>query len=94
MNGHTAIPAITFGPDCTYDTLDAMLNPPGMGYMNYGFACRLWLKQGFIITALWGSTSADDGDDRTAVMAWDEKKQDYCNPVEVPTDDITRVEIL
>jgi hypothetical protein len=100
VNGHTEMPTVTFGENCAYDVLDSILNSfsrntswkhEGVGY---GWAARIWLKQGVIVTALWGSTSYVDGDDQTTLLAWSEEARDYCNPITVATDDIRKVEIL
>lgn len=91
MNGDTAMPAITFGEDCTYDMLDVLLNANDKySYAGWGLAVKLWLKQGVAITALWGCTKGDV----TTVLAWSSKAQDYCNEVDLPTDDIVKVEVL
>ena len=103
MNGDTEMPTITFGGDCTYDTLDTILNGnQDTGYAIdgsvFGWGVRVWLKQGVIITALWGATYYDyefgNHVTRTSLLAWSDKDQDYNNLIEVDTDDITKIEIL
>lgn len=98
MNGNTAMPTLQFGPDCTYDVLDSILNgnkDTGWthGGVRYGWAVRIWLGNA-IITALWGWTHYDYDleTDVTKVLAWSEG--DYCKPLEITTDMITRLEIL
>lgn len=101
MNGHTEMPLLTFGEDCDYDTLDSILNGNSDTAWKhhgviYGWAVRIWLKQGVIITALWGWTNHDYEDDvtKTSLLAWSEKDRDYNRAMRIPTDDITRLEIL
>ena len=102
MNGNSAMPAIGFSEGCTYDMLDSLLNDsrardalrPQHG--GYGWAVRIWLKQGVIITALWGETGWNNEEeyDTTSLLAWSEKDQDYSTPITIPTDDIQKLEVL
>ena len=96
MNGNTAMPAIGFSEGCTYDMLDSLLNNSSARLKSYGWAVRIWLKQGVILTALWGETgwNNDEDYDTTSLLAWTEKDGDYTTPITIRTDDITRLEVL
>lgn len=101
MNGNTEMPTLTFGDNCTYDTLDSILNGNvNTGWthngVRYGWAVRVWLKQGVIVTALWGWTHYDyDREaDYTSMLAWSEEDRDYNRKISVLTDDIRKVEVL
>jgi hypothetical protein len=103
MNGHTAMPTLGFGQNCTYDVLDSILNANvWTGYevdgQRYGWSVRIWCKQGVCITALWGVTdyidNGEHSEDMTDVLAWSFKHEDYCTRISIPTDDIVRLEIL
>lgn len=94
-NGHTALPTLTFGERCDYEMLDVILNG---SQGPWGWGVRVWFKQGVAITARWGGSSweYEDGESEsyTMLLAWSEKERDYVNEIVVPTDDITRLEIL
>ena len=86
MNGHKELPQIGFGPDCTYDMLDILKD----------WCARIWFKQGVILVALWVTTGYDGDEDYDYVdlKVWSEEDQDYNQPLRVPADDITRIEVL
>lgn len=101
MNGHQELPTLTFGDDQTYEILDSILNgQEARGRDMFGWAVRVWCKQGVIIVARWGGTSCpgNEGDwvcrDKTSLLAWSDEKQDYTNEISVLTDDITRIEVV
>ncbi len=77
-----------------FEMVDDILHP--FGYEDYGWGVRVWMKQGVIITGRWGRTTFDleAGREQTSLLSWSDKDQDYCKPISVVTDDITRLEIL
>lgn len=86
MEDYKTIPPIEFGVDCSYDTLDSIMS---------GWCARIWLSEGtkrVILVAKW--TGRKCPGDETHLMVWSEKDQDYSNPMTVPTDKITKIEIL
>jgi len=100
VNGTTGRPVLTFGVNCNYGVLDSILNGNrNTSYekdgISYGWAVRIWVR-GLIVTGLWGWTDYNHvpQQDLTKVLLWDVEANDYCLPVEIPTDEITRLEIL
>ena len=80
------MPVITFGPECSYDTIDTILSSWGV---------KIWLKQGAIITAAWGCCTAGDNDETVAlVKAWSDTANDFATPLSIPVDSITKLEVL
>lgn len=85
MNGHTEIPPITINPEASYDMMHGILS---------GYACRVWLTDGVILTAEWVGDSPISPDvEGTALCVWNTKTDDYDIEVVVPTDNIRKVEI-
>lgn len=97
MNGDTAMPTLTFSGNCDYGVLDSILHRRPTT-TRYGWAVRIWLKQGVILTAQWGYTEGQMIDgvwvDQTALRVWSETAGDYVKEIRVSTDDITRLEVL
>lgn len=100
MNSDTGMPTLTFACYLDYGVLDQLLNsnpsPRKADGERYGWAVRIWLKQKVILPALWGYTKYDNEEyaDFTTVLAWSEKDCDYTRRIRIPTDDITRLELI
>ena len=82
MEDYESIPNIEWGKDCSYDTLHSIIT---------GWCARIWLTDRLILTALWKGAGASN---QTHLMVWSEVDQDYSRPMTIPTDKITKIEIL
>jgi hypothetical protein len=84
MDGHTKMPAISFGPDTSYDTLHSVITD---------WCVRVWLTEGIILVARWIGDACIE-EDAALLMVWSNAEEDYITPVTVLTDHITRIEVL
>ena len=82
METRTEMPAITFGPDCSDDTLHSILS---------GWCARIWLPD-VVLVALCIGPGPQDG--TTSLKVWSKQDNDYTNKAVIQTDAIRKIEIL